>query len=275
MATVILSEGRVECLPFISLRRTGAQQSEGLVMNSTASSSRVVTDSPVVVALDYDSRDKALAFVDRIDPQDCRLKVGKEMFTLFGPQLVSDLQKRGFDIFLDLKFHDIPNTTARAVAAAAELGVWMVNVHASGGARMMSSAREALNSFGKDAPLLIAVTVLTSMEASDLADLGITSSPADYAERLARLTQNCGLDGVVCSAHEAVRFKNELGQAFKLVTPGIRPVGSDAGDQRRIMTPVQAQTAGVDYMVIGRPITQSADPAQTLRDIRASLLQRA
>lgn len=275
MATVILSEGRVECMPFISLRRTGAQQSEGLVMNSTASSSRVVTDSPVVVALDYDSRDKALAFVDRIDPQDCRLKVGKEMFTLFGPQLVSDLQKRGFDIFLDLKFHDIPNTTARAVAAAAELGVWMVNVHASGGARMMSSAREALNSFGKDAPLLIAVTVLTSMEASDLADLGITSSPADYAERLARLTQNCGLDGVVCSAHEAVRFKNELGQAFKLVTPGIRPVGSDAGDQRRIMTPVQAQTAGVDYMVIGRPITQSADPAQTLRDIRASLLQRA
>lgn len=274
MATVILSEGRVECLPFISLRRTGAQQSEGLVMNSTASSSRVVTDSPVVVALDYDSRDKALAFVDRIDPQDCRLKVGKEMFTLFGPQLVSDLQKRGFDIFLDLKFHDIPNTTARAVAAAAELGVWMVNVHASGGARMMSAAREALNSFGKDAPLLIAVTVLTSMEASDLADLGITSSPADYAERLARLTQNCGLDGVVCSAHEAVRFKNELGQAFKLVTPGIRPVGSDAGDQRRIMTPVQAQTAGVDYMVIGRPITQSADPAQTLRDIRASLLQR-
>lgn len=241
-------------------------------MNLTASSSsRVVIDSPIIVALDYDRRDSALAFVDKIDPQDCRLKVGKEMFTLFGPQFVSDLQQRGFDVFLDLKFHDIPNTTARAVAAAAELGVWMVNLHASGGARMMSAAREALNPFGKDAPLLIAVTVLTSMEASDLADLGITASPADHAGRLARLAQNCGLDGVVCSAHEAVRFKNELGHAFKLVTPGIRPAGSDAGDQRRIMTPVEAQTAGVDYMVIGRPIAQSADPTQTLRDIRASL----
>ncbi|HKN05807.1 MAG TPA: orotidine-5'-phosphate decarboxylase [Buttiauxella sp.] len=244
-------------------------------MNSTASSSRVVTDSPIVVALDYDNRDKALAFIDRIDPRDCRLKVGKEMFTLFGPQLVRDIQQRGFDVFLDLKFHDIPNTTARAVAAAAELGVWMVNVHASGGARMMSAAREALLPFGKDAPLLIAVTVLTSMEASDLADLGITATPAEYAERLARLTQNCGLDGVVCSAQEAVRFKSELGQGFKLVTPGIRPVGSAAGDQRRIMTPQQAQSAGVDFMVIGRPITQSADPAHTLREIHVSLQQDA
>ncbi|MFP2514301.1 orotidine-5'-phosphate decarboxylase [Buttiauxella agrestis] len=245
-------------------------------MNSTASSSsRVATDSPIVVALDYDNRDKALAFIDRIDPRDCRLKVGKEMFTLFGPQLVRDIQQRGFDVFLDLKFHDIPNTTAHAVAAAADLGVWMVNVHASGGARMMSAAREALQSFGKDAPLLIAVTVLTSMEASDLADLGITSTPAEYAERLARLTQNCGLDGVVCSAHEAARFKSELGQAFKLITPGIRPAGSDAGDQRRIMTPQQAQSVGVDFMVIGRPITQSANPAQTLHDIRQSLKQGA
>lgn len=248
--------------------------SEGLVMNSTASSSSLVaTDSPIVVALDYDNRDKALAFIDRIDPRDCRLKVGKEMFTLFGPQLVRDIQVRGFDVFLDLKFHDIPNTTAHAVAAAAELGVWMVNVHASGGARMMTAAREALLPFGNDAPLLIAVTVLTSMEASDLVDLGIAATPAEHAERLARLTQNCGLDGVVCSAQEAVRFKSELGQSFKLVTPGIRPVGSDAGDQRRIMTPQQAQTAGVDFMVIGRPITQSANPSQTLRDIRASLLQ--
>lgn len=172
----------------------GAHPQEGLVMTFTASSSsRAVTDSPVVVALDYSNRDKALAFVDRIDPRDCRLKVGKEMFTLFGPQLVRDLQQRGFDVFLDLKFHDIPNTTAHAVAAAAELGVWMVNVHASGGARMMTAAREALLPFGKDAPLLIAVTVLTSMEASDLADLGVTLSPAEHAERLARLTQHCGL----------------------------------------------------------------------------------
>lgn len=241
-------------------------------MTSTPlSTSRAVTASPVVVALDYDNRDKALAFVDRIDPRDCRLKVGKEMFTLFGPQLVRDLQQRGFDIFLDLKFHDIPNTTAHAVKAAADLGVWMVNVHASGGARMMTAAKEALSSFGAAAPLLIAVTVLTSMEASDLRDLGINTSPAEHAERLARLTQQCGLDGVVCSAQEAVRFKSELGQAFKLVTPGIRPVGSAAGDQRRIMTPEEAQLAGVDYMVIGRPVTQSADPAATLKAINASL----
>ncbi|HGY1165176.1 TPA: orotidine-5'-phosphate decarboxylase [Citrobacter braakii] len=242
---------------------------------TASSSSRAVTDSPVVVALDYNNRDKALAFVDRIDPRDCRLKVGKEMFTLFGPQLVWDLQQRGFDVFLDLKFHDIPNTTAHAVAAAADLGVWMVNVHASGGARMMTAAREALVPFGKDAPLLIAVTVLTSMEASDLADLGVTLSPAEHAERLARLTQNCGLDGVVCSAQEAVRFKQAFGQPFKLVTPGIRPAGSEAGDQRRIMTPEQALSAGVDYMVIGRPVTQSNDPAQTLKMINASLKRGA
>lgn len=230
-----------------------------------------LNSSPIVVALDYADKSAALAFADKIDPRDCRLKIGKEMFTHFGPQMVKDLQTRGFDVFLDLKFHDIPNTTAHAVAAAAELGVWMVNVHASGGARMMTAAKEALLPFGKDAPLLIAVTVLTSMEGSDLADLGITLSPADYAERLARLTRDCGLDGVVCSAQEATRFKSALGQEFKLVTPGIRPAGSKADDQRRVMTPQEALAAGVDYMVIGRPITQSADPAQTLRDIRASL----
>ncbi|EER9476253.1 orotidine-5'-phosphate decarboxylase [Escherichia coli] len=242
---------------------------------TASSSSRAVTNSPVVVALDYHNRDAALAFVDKIDPRDCRLKVGKEMFTLFGPQFVRELQQRGFDIFLDLKFHDIPNTAAHAVAAAADLGVWMVNVHASGGARMMTAAREALVPFGKDAPLLIAVTVLTSMEASDLADLGVTLSPADYAERLAALTQKCGLDGVVCSAQEAARFKQVFGQEFKLVTPGIRPQGSEAGDQRRIMTPEQALAAGVNYMVIGRPVTQSVDPAQTLKAINASLQRSA
>ncbi|EMG7521299.1 orotidine-5'-phosphate decarboxylase [Escherichia coli] len=242
---------------------------------TASSSSRAVTNSPVVVALDYHNRDAALAFVDKIDPRDCRLKVGKEMFTLFGPQFVRELQQRGFDIFLDLKFHDIPNTAAHAVAAAADLGVWMVNVHASGGARMMTAAREALVPFGKDAPLLIAVTVLTSMETSDLADLGVTLSPADYAERLAALTQKCGLDGVVCSAQEAARFKQVFGQEFKLVTPGIRPQGSEAGDQRRIMTPEQALAAGVDYMVIGRPVTQSVDPAQTLKAINASLQRSA
>ncbi|MTD39591.1 orotidine-5'-phosphate decarboxylase [Erwinia sp. CPCC 100877] len=240
-------------------------------MKPAETASRIASNSPIVVALDYDNRDRALAFVDRIDPRDCRLKVGKEMFTLFGPLLVNDLQQRGFDVFLDLKFHDIPNTTARAVAAAAELGVWMVNVHASGGERMMTAAREALVPFGKEAPMLIAVTVLTSMEASDLVDIGIALSPAEHAGRLARLTRDCGLDGVVCSAQEAECFKSTLGKDFKLVTPGIRPEGSEAGDQRRIMTPVDAQRAGVDYMVIGRPITRSADPAATLQAIRQSL----
>ncbi|MBM7341179.1 orotidine-5'-phosphate decarboxylase [Pantoea coffeiphila] len=230
-----------------------------------------LTGSPIVVALDYADRDLALAFVDQIEPGSCRLKVGKEMFTLFGPQLVRDLQQRGFDVFLDLKFHDIPNTTAHAVAAAADLGVWMVNVHASGGARMMNAAREALMPFGKDAPLLIAVTVLTSMDADDLRGLGIELSPADQAERLARLTHQCGLDGVVCSAQEASRFKQVIGQEFKLVTPGIRPAGSDVGDQRRIMTPQQAVQAGVDYMVIGRPITQAANPAAALQAILSSI----
>lgn len=229
--------------------------------------------SPIIVALDYADQNSALAFVDRINPLDCRLKVGKEMFTLFGPQFVHALQQRGFAVFLDLKFHDIPNTAAHAVAAAADLGVWMVNVHASGGKRMMTAAKEALQPFGADAPLLIAVTVLTSMEADDLLALGITATPAQQAERLALLTRDCGLDGVVCSAQEAQRLKQVCGQDFQLVTPGIRPLGSANGDQRRIMTPEQAQAVGVDYMVIGRPITQSADPAQTLADIRRSLQQ--
>nr|WP_304185420.1 orotidine-5'-phosphate decarboxylase [Hafnia alvei] len=237
---------------------------------STPSQANAIT-SPILVALDYADKNAALAFVDNIDPRDCRLKVGKEMFTLFGPQFVRELQQRQFEIFLDLKFHDIPNTAAHAVAAAADLGVWMVNVHASGGARMMTAAREALLPFGKDAPLLIAVTVLTSMEAEDLRGIGIEQSPADYAERLALLTKECGLNGVVCSAHEATRLKASCGQAFKLVTPGIRPAGSSAGDQRRIMTPVEAAKAGVDYMVIGRPITQSLEPAETLREILKSL----
>ncbi|MDR0218720.1 MAG: orotidine-5'-phosphate decarboxylase [Enterobacteriaceae bacterium] len=233
-------------------------------------------ESPVVVALDYANQDAALAFVDKIDPKSCRLKVGKEMFTLNGPQFIRALHQRGFDVFLDLKFHDIPNTTARAVAAAAELGVWMVNVHASGGERMMTAAKEALVSYGKDAPLLIAVTVLTSMEQSDLAGIGIDATPAQHAERLAKLTHQCGLDGVVCSAHEAQQLKSlfcheQAGQSFKLVTPGIRPEGSDAGDQRRIMTPPQAMQAGVDYMVIGRPITRAENPALALQQINQSI----
>lgn len=241
------------------------------MISSTENQASVITHSPIIVALDYDDANSALAFVDRIDPRSCRLKVGKEMFTFNGPQFVKSLHERGFDVFLDLKFHDIPNTVARAVAASAEMGVWMVNVHASGGARMMEAARNALSTYGKDAPLLTAVTVLTSMDESDLIGVGINATPAKHAERLALLTKQCGLDGVVCSAHEAVRLKELCGNNFKLVTPGIRPIGSDIGDQRRIMTPQDAVKAGVDYMVIGRPITRSDDPTLTLQQINQSI----
>ncbi len=229
------------------------------------------TCAPVIVALDYEDQKSALDFAQRIDPSSCRLKIGKEMFTRFGPQFVTQLQQQGFDIFLDLKFHDIPNTVARAVAAAADLGVWMVNVHASGGSRMMRAAKESLSSFGKEAPLLTAVTVLTSMDQSDLTELGINLTPAEQAERLALLAKACALDGVVCSAHEATRFKQVCGDDFLLVTPGIRPAGSEVGDQRRVMTPEQAIVAGVDYMVIGRPITRSENPLETLQQINRSI----
>ncbi|EGU35418.1 orotidine-5'-phosphate decarboxylase [Vibrio scophthalmi] len=228
-------------------------------------------DQKVIVALDYDNQADAFAFVDRIDPASCRLKVGKEMFTLFGPDFVKELHKRGFSVFLDLKFHDIPNTCSKAVRAAAEMGVWMVNVHASGGERMMAASREILGPYGKDRPLLIGVTVLTSMEQSDLAGIGLDMAPKDQVIRLASLTKNAGLDGVVCSAHESSMLKAELGQEFKLITPGIRPAGSEQGDQRRIMTPVEAIQAGSDYLVIGRPITQAINPAQVLAEINATL----
>lgn len=228
-------------------------------------------DPKVIVALDYADEILAMEFVEKVSPELCRLKVGKEMFTLFGPQFVRRLVNAGFDVFLDLKFHDIPNTVAKAVAASAELGVWMVNVHASGGARMMSAAREALIRYGSDAPLLIAVTVLTSMEQLELAQLGVTGSLREHVLRLARMTRDSGLDGVVCSAQEASMLKGDLGEDFKLITPGIRPQGSDAGDQRRIMTPAEACHQGADYLVIGRPITLSVDPAATLIAINQSL----
>ena len=202
----------------------------------------------------------------------CRLKVGKEMFTLFGPQLVKDIHDRGFDLFLDLKFHDIPNTGAKAVAAAAELGVWMTNVHASGGLAMMEAARKALLPYGKEAPMLIAVTVLTSMSDDDLKLIGIDVPAFEHVQRLAKLTKQAGLDGVVCSAQEASVLKSLLGQDFKLITPGIRPVGSEVGDQHRVMTPPAALAAGSDYLVIGRPITKATDPLAALQAIHQSLL---
>ncbi|WP_044734502.1 orotidine-5'-phosphate decarboxylase [Shewanella algae] len=230
-----------------------------------------MTETPIVVALDFDKKFKALQLIDKLDPSMCRLKVGKEMFTLFGPQLVKEIHDRGFDLFLDLKFHDIPNTVAKAVTAAAEMGVWMVNVHASGGLAMMEAARRALLPYGDNAPLLIAVTVLTSMSDDELKLIGVAGSAEDQVRRLARLTQKAGLDGVVCSARESSMLKAELGADFKLVTPGIRPAGSDAGDQKRIMTPAEAMAAGSDYLVIGRPITQAADPLATLQAIHQSL----
>ena len=230
-------------------------------------------DPKVVVALDFDTKANALAFVDRVTPELCRLKVGKEMFTHFGPELVKEFVDRGFDVFLDLKFHDIPNTVAKAVTAAAELGVWMVNVHASGGPRMMTAASEALKPYGDKAPLLIAVTVLTSMEQDELAAIGVEGSLQEQVLRLATLAKDSGIDGVVCSAQEASLLKTELGQEFKLVTPGIRPAGSDKGDQRRIMTPVEAVSAGSDYLVIGRPITKAENPIAVLEAINASLAE--
>jgi orotidine-5'-phosphate decarboxylase len=231
------------------------------------------TDDPrIIVALDFPSEKPALALIDQLDPAKCRLKVGKELFTRSGPELVRALSRRGFEVFLDLKFHDIPNTTAAAVAAAADLGVWMVNVHASGGEKMMTACRERLEAFGQDRPMLIAVTVLTSMDADDLAGIGISGLPEAQVSRLATLTRNCGLDGVVCSAQEAPSLKAEQGADFKLVTPGIRPLSSDNDDQQRIMTPSDALKAGSDYLVIGRPITRAADPLAALEAIHAEVV---
>ncbi len=226
--------------------------------------------SPIVVALDYASAQDALAMAALLNPKHCRVKVGKELFTSAGPAVVEALQKQGFEVFLDLKFHDIPNTCAKAVAAAAQMGVWMVNVHASGGERMMVAARNELEK-GQHRPLLIAVTVLTSMEQNDLAGIGLNVEPKTQVERLARLTQQAGLDGVVCSAQEVDLIRSLGAPHLLTVTPGIRPEGAEVGDQRRIMTPKQAQQAGVDFMVIGRPITQAANPAQACAAILASL----
>ncbi|BCL67901.1 orotidine 5'-phosphate decarboxylase [Haemophilus haemolyticus] len=227
--------------------------------------------SKIIVALDYEKEAEALALVDQIDPSLCRLKVGKEMFTTLGINFVKQLHQRNFDVFLDLKYHDIPNTVARAVRSAADLGVWMVDLHASGGLRMMEEAKRILEPYGKDAPLLIAVTVLTSMEDLDLLQIGINASPMEQVLRLAHLTQRAGLDGVVCSPQEVEILRNACGEEFKLVTPGIRPIGADFGDQRRVMTPTAAIRAGSDYLVIGRPITKADNPAEVLRSINASI----
>jgi orotidine-5'-phosphate decarboxylase len=228
----------------------------------------------VIVALDFASADAALAFAQRITPQSCRVKVGKELFTAAGPALVEKLTQRGFDIFLDLKFHDIPNTVAGACKVAAQLGVWMLNVHALGGRAMLEAARDAVAA-SRQRPKLIAVTLLTSMAAGDLADIGIAGDPAAAALKLAQLAQASGLDGVVCSAQEARLLKRECGGKFVLVTPGIRPAHGARDDQQRVMTPAAAIAAGADYLVIGRTVTQASDPAAVLDTINREISTRA
>jgi orotidine-5'-phosphate decarboxylase len=229
-----------------------------------------LSEPRIIVALDFDDSNSALALADQLNPNQCRLKVGKELFVAAGPQLVKSLSDRGFDVFLDLKFHDIPNTVAKAVLAAADLGVWMTNVHASGGARMMTAAKEAVANHGGDM-LLIAVTVLTSMDDNDLQQIGVSSAASDQVLTLAKLTKQAELDGVVCSAQEATLLKQQLGQGFKLITPGIRLTDSASDDQRRIVSPAQAIEQGSDYLVIGRPITQAQNPMQMLQKINSSL----
>ncbi|MBV1872903.1 MAG: orotidine-5'-phosphate decarboxylase [Gammaproteobacteria bacterium] len=221
-------------------------------------------DPKIIIALDYSSESLALALAEQLDPTKCRLKVGKELYTAAGPSVVRALQQLGFEIFLDLKFHDIPNTAAKACAMAAELGVWMVNVHASGGRTMMERCVEAVDAFGRERPRLIGVTVLTSLTKADLVEVGIHSDPVEQVQRLAGLAQSCGLDGVVCSAQEAPVLRQEMADSFLLVTPGIRPKSASANDQKRISTPSEALSLGVDYLVIGRPITQAISPSEAL-----------
>jgi orotidine-5'-phosphate decarboxylase len=224
----------------------------------------------IIVALDYADARAASALADRLDPSTCKLKVGKELFTAAGPEFVAGLAQRGFDIFLDLKFHDIPNTVAQACKAAAQLGVWMLNVHALGGRAMMIAAREAIESV-PGRPKLVAVTVLTSMAETDLREVGIDASPMDQAVKLAELTAACGLDGVVCSAQEAAAIRNRFGSEFLRVTPGIRLPEDAAADQKRVMTPQLAIQSGSSFLVIGRSVTRATDPPAVVARINREI----
>ncbi|RTZ67410.1 MAG: orotidine-5'-phosphate decarboxylase [Aquificaceae bacterium] len=222
--------------------------------------------SKLIIALDFPSSVEALEFVSNLSPNDCKLKVGFELFVSAGPEMVRELIKKGFDVFLDLKFHDIPNTVASVCKAAAKLDVWMMNVHASGGSEMMKAAHNALDDL-HNPPKLIAVSVLTSMSDEQLQEIGVDALAKDQVRHLARLTKKAGLDGMVCSAQEAILLRELLGNDFLLVTPGIRPKGADMGDQSRVMTPADAVKAGVDYIVVGRPITQSSNPLKVIQEI--------
>jgi orotidine-5'-phosphate decarboxylase len=229
------------------------------------------TDPKIIVALDYPDQEPALQLVNQLSPELCRLKIGKELFTAAGPRLIETVQDKGFEVFLDLKFHDIPNTVAKACEAAARLGVWMVNVHALGGKKMMQAACEAVAKFDKP-PRLIAVTILTSMDEQDIAEIGLRGSPEENVISLARLAKASGLDGVVCSPKEVNQLRQQLGEEFCLVTPGVRPQGADQDDQKRTMTPKQALRSGASYLVIGRPITKADDPLQALTVICTEIL---
>lgn len=228
------------------------------------------SENPVIVALDYADSRQAMEFVQQLEPGRCQLKVGKELFTRSGPAIVEALTKKGFRVFLDLKFHDIPNTTAQAVLAAADSGAWMVNVHATGGRPMMEESVKRLRDHGHDT-LLIAVTVLTSMNEAQLRQTGVNATPAEQVVHLATLTEQAGLDGVVCSAQEAAMLRDTLPGDFKLVTPGIRPSFAEKGDQQRIVTPAKALKDGSDYLVIGRPITRADDPMKALELIEQEI----
>ena len=229
-----------------------------------------MSDPRIIISLDFPKAGDALTFLQNIDPGYCRVKIGKELFTLAGPLFVKQVIREGFDVFLDLKYHDIPTTVARACTAAADLGVWMINVHASGGRQMMAAAKTALSESG-NGPLLIAVTVLTSLNVTDLEEIGIKNSVEEQVLTLAVLANQCGLDGVVCSAQEAGAIRKMLGKDFILVTPGIRMRHSNHHDQGRVMTPADAIRSGSDYLVVGRPITQAVDPVKALQAINEEI----
>jgi orotidine-5'-phosphate decarboxylase len=243
------------------------------VTNNPHISNSKVGGPRVIVALDFASANEALSLVKTLDPSMCRVKVGKELFTRAGPSLVEQLHTLGFEVFLDLKFHDIPNTVAKACRAAADLGVWMVNVHALGGRRMMEAAREAVASANHQ-PLLIAVTILTSMGEKDLQEIGLDADPEKNVLRLALLAESSGLDGVVCSPREVKSLREKVDDSFALITPGVRPAGVSTDDQIRVTTPEDAIRAGSSYLVVGRPITQAENPRVTLENINLAILPR-
>lgn len=227
--------------------------------------------SKIILALDYSDSATALELVGKLEPKDCRLKVGLELYTVAGNKFVRELVERGFDVFLDLKFHDIPNTVSRTCSVVAELGVWMINVHTLGGTAMMLAARKSVDD-SRHQPLLTGVTVLTSQNKDEMSSIGIVGELTSVVSRLASMAKQAGLDGVVCSPLETSRLRKELGENFTLVTPGIRPKGNNRDDQQRVMTPEEAVASGSDFLVIGRPVTQSADPVETLKILNNSLL---